>query len=146
MNEQSGSRGEANFVWKCKNCKVRPTTEHAMSEQLLTSPQREHSANVKSAPIAYKQTSPPKPMNIIEFDCRGLEFTEFRPDVRQPLSRECHALQCLTGEQGEWLATGSESNAPFTSIELGEGEWFDYDDKQGEEVSIKDIKWEIRRA
>lgn len=22
MNEQSGSRGEANFVWKCKNCKV----------------------------------------------------------------------------------------------------------------------------
>lgn len=22
MNEQSGSRGEANFVWRCKNCKV----------------------------------------------------------------------------------------------------------------------------
>ena len=22
MNEMSGSRGEANFVWKCKNCKV----------------------------------------------------------------------------------------------------------------------------
>jgi hypothetical protein len=22
MNEQSGSKGEANFVWKCKNCKV----------------------------------------------------------------------------------------------------------------------------
>lgn len=22
-NEMSGSRGEANFVWKCKNCKVR---------------------------------------------------------------------------------------------------------------------------
>jgi hypothetical protein len=21
-NEMSGSRGEANFVWKCKNCKV----------------------------------------------------------------------------------------------------------------------------
>jgi hypothetical protein len=24
QNEQSGSRGEANFVWRCKNCKVRP--------------------------------------------------------------------------------------------------------------------------
>jgi len=23
QNEQSGSRGEANFVWRCKNCKVR---------------------------------------------------------------------------------------------------------------------------
>jgi hypothetical protein len=22
MNDMSGSRGEANFVWKCKNCKV----------------------------------------------------------------------------------------------------------------------------
>jgi hypothetical protein len=22
MNEQSGSKGEANFVWRCKNCKV----------------------------------------------------------------------------------------------------------------------------
>lgn len=22
QNEQSGSRGEANFVWRCKNCKV----------------------------------------------------------------------------------------------------------------------------
>jgi hypothetical protein len=22
QNEMSGSRGEANFVWKCKNCKV----------------------------------------------------------------------------------------------------------------------------
>lgn len=25
-HEQSGSRGEANFVWKCKNCKVRSST------------------------------------------------------------------------------------------------------------------------
>lgn len=24
MNDISGSRGEANFVWKCKNCKVFP--------------------------------------------------------------------------------------------------------------------------
>lgn len=23
QNSQSGSRGDANFVWKCKNCKVR---------------------------------------------------------------------------------------------------------------------------
>ncbi|KAH0846563.1 hypothetical protein AYO21_11423 [Fonsecaea monophora] len=109
MNEQSGSRGEANFVWKCKNCK------------------RESSATIKAAPAKYEQNSPAKPKNIIDIDCRGLEFTDFKPD-------------------GEWEATGIESGTKFSGIDLSEGEWFDYDEKAGEEVSIKDIKWQIRRA
>ncbi|KAH0541999.1 hypothetical protein FGG08_003548 [Glutinoglossum americanum] len=89
--------------------------------------QRESSATIKPAPVPYKQASPPKRQNIIEFDCRGLEFTEFKAD-------------------GEFLATGMESSTPFSGVDLQEGEWFDYDEKAGEEVSIKDIKWEIRRA
>ncbi len=48
--------------------------------------------------------------------------------------------------QGEWLATGEESGTKFEAIELHEGEWFDYDEKSSEEVSIKDIKFEIKRA
>ena len=48
--------------------------------------------------------------------------------------------------QGEWEATGVESNSKFTGIDLTEGEWFDYDEKAGDEVSIKDIKWAIKRA
>ena len=48
--------------------------------------------------------------------------------------------------QGDFKATGIESNTPFTAIDLTVVEWHDYDDKAGEEVSIKDIKWEIRRA
>ncbi|KAH8601329.1 hypothetical protein B0O99DRAFT_254373 [Bisporella sp. PMI_857] len=107
-NEMSGSRGEANFVWKCKSCG------------------RESSASIKAAPLAYNQASPPTRQKIIEFDCRGLEFTEFKPE-------------------GEWLATGLESGSKFTAIDLTEGEWFDYDEKAGDEVSIKDLKWEIRR-
>ncbi len=47
--------------------------------------------------------------------------------------------------KGEWLATGIDSGSKFTAIDLTEGEWFDYDEKAGEEVSIKDLKWEIRR-
>jgi hypothetical protein len=43
---------------------------------------RESSANIKAAPTAYKQSEPPKAQNILEFDCRGLEFTEFLPEVR----------------------------------------------------------------
>jgi len=108
-NEIHGSRGEANFVFKCRNCK------------------RESSASIKAAPLAYPQSSPPKAQNVIEFDCRGLEFTDFKPD-------------------GEWQAKGLESTTSFTGMDLTEGEWFDYDEKAGEEVSIKDIKWEIRRA
>ncbi|EME78272.1 uncharacterized protein MYCFIDRAFT_64290 [Pseudocercospora fijiensis CIRAD86] len=109
QNEQSGSRGEANFVWKCKNCK------------------REHSANIVDKPKSYAQQSPAKLQNILTFDCRGLEFVEFKAD-------------------GEWNAIGIESGTKFSGIDLTEGEWFDYDEKAGEEVSIKDIKWEIRRA
>ncbi|KAF2152311.1 DUF866-domain-containing protein [Myriangium duriaei CBS 260.36] len=108
-NELSGSRGEANFVWRCKNCK------------------REHSASIKEAPKVYEAQAPAKAKNIIELDCRGLEFVEFKAD-------------------GDWLATGAESGTKFTGIDLTEGEWFDYDEKTSEEVSIKDIKWEIRRA
>ncbi|KAK4210015.1 hypothetical protein QBC37DRAFT_429435 [Rhypophila decipiens] len=109
MNEMSGSRGEANFVWKCKNCK------------------RESSATIMAAPKAYEQTEPPKAQKILEFDCRGLEFTEFIPD-------------------GEWLAEGVDSNTKFTAIDLSEGEWFEYDEKANDEVSIKELKWDINRA
>jgi hypothetical protein len=43
--------------------------------------QRESSATIKAAPVAYQQASPPTSQKILEFDCRGLEFTEFMPDV-----------------------------------------------------------------
>jgi hypothetical protein len=87
MNEMSGSRGEANFVWKCKNCKVACLScngHHAFPTMLPWSDkmQRESSASIKAAPVPYDRSEPPKPHKILEFDCRGLEFTEFKPEVR----------------------------------------------------------------
>jgi len=105
--------------------------------------QRESTANIKSAPAAYIQTSQPKPMRIFEIDCRGLEFTDFKADVTLFLSRG--KLRWMIW-QGEWMAKGFESTTKFSGVDLQEGEWFDYDEKAGEEVSIKDIKWEITRA
>jgi hypothetical protein len=140
----SGSRGEANFVWKCKNCKVAlpiPSSPH----HLLTSFKREHSASIKAPPAAYAQTDPPKTVNILEFDCRGLEFTEFKAEVRTTCANGSHASE-LTWLQGEFLATGAETGTKFAGIDLAEDEWFDYDEKAGEEVSITGVKWEIRRA
>ncbi|KAK4461618.1 hypothetical protein QBC42DRAFT_269725 [Cladorrhinum samala] len=108
QEEISGSRGEANFVWKCKNCK------------------RESSASILAAPTAYDAPSKP-PQKILTFDCRGLEFVEFVPE-------------------GEWQVDGAESNTKFEGIDLSEGEWYDYDEKAGDEVNIKELKWEIVRA
>ena len=50
--------------------------------------QKESSANIKNPPRPYQHGSPPTRQNIIEFDCRGLEFTAFRPDV-------CEILRCF---------------------------------------------------
>jgi hypothetical protein len=78
----SGSRGEANFVWRCKNCKVIiPLEDDRHRETRLTWMQREHSANIKAAPATYEQTDPPKKVNVLEFDCRGLEFIDFKAEV-----------------------------------------------------------------
>jgi hypothetical protein len=63
MNPLSSSRGEANFVWKCKNCK------------------RESSATIKAAPAIYPAQEPAKAKNVIDIDCRGCEFVEFKGDV-----------------------------------------------------------------
>jgi len=44
------------------------------------------------------------------------------------------------------LAEGTDSGTKFTAIDLTEGEWFDYDEKAGEEVGITNLKWEIVRS
>lgn len=81
---------------------------------------------IRAAPKPYTQCSPPKKQNILEFECRGCEFKEF-------------------SAEGNWLAEGLESGTKFSEIDLTD-EWFEYDEKAGEEVTIKDIKWEIRRG
>lgn len=84
-------------------------------------------AVIKNAPKAYQYQEHRKSDTILTFECRGCEFTEFKPE-------------------GEWEAKGIDKNTPFTGIDLSEGEWFDYDEKAKAEVSIKEIEWEIKRA
>lgn len=82
---------------------------------------------IKNPPIPYEQMEVPKAKRILEFECRGCEFVEFKPE-------------------GNWEARGVDTNTPFKEIDLDEGDWFDYDEKSAVEVSIKDLKWEIKRA
>ncbi|RFU73001.1 hypothetical protein TARUN_9259 [Trichoderma arundinaceum] len=109
------------FKVQCTSC--RETHENYVGVNRF----RESSATIKAAPTAYEQGEPPKAQKLFEFDCRGLEFTEFKPE-------------------GDWLADGTDSGTKFTGIDLTDGEWFDYDEKAGEEVSIKELTWEIKRA
>lgn len=51
----------------------------------------------------------------------------------------------LTSTQGEWEAKGTESSTPFNGIDLSD-EWYDYDEKAGDEVSVKEINWDIVKA
>ena len=80
-----------------------------------------------SGPTPYTISSPPKQQNILTFECRGCELLEFK-------------------SEGEWIVTGEESGTKFAGVDLEEGEWYDCDGKTAREVSIKDIKWEIKRA
>ncbi|KAJ9490001.1 hypothetical protein VN97_g3280 [Penicillium thymicola] len=107
-HEIPGSRGEANFVWKCRLCT------------------KTHTASIISGPKPYEAQEKQNTQKIIEMDCRGLEFIEFKPD-------------------GEWEAKAVESTTTFSGIDLLEGEWYDYDEKKGEEVSIKEITWTVGR-
>lgn len=101
-------------------------------------------------PKSYPQQDPPKSKNVITMDCRGLEFVDFKADVCSSLKRchcKCKRYRCDANTiQGEWQAVGAESGTKFTGIDLTEGEWYDYDEKAGEEVSIVNVIWEIRRA
>ena len=84
-----------------------------------------------------------------EYDSEVVECApkELARTIAAELSRSGrHSLVAPEGMPGEWLAEGTESGTKFTGIELTDGEWYDYDEKAGEEVSVQNLAWEIRRA
>ncbi|KAJ1929187.1 hypothetical protein EC988_010122, partial [Linderina pennispora] len=60
-NSISGSRGEANFVMRCKFCK------------------RESSASIEGSPKPYTADDSGSMATILSLECRGLEPVEFEP-------------------------------------------------------------------
>ena len=107
----TGSRGQANFVFKCKQCKS------------------EHTAAIQRTDKTVLVEDAGKSISILTIDSRGMDFVEFHPI-------------------GQFQCKGTESSPPtaFNEVDLSEGEWYDYDDKAGEEVSITDVDWSIVRV
>lgn len=100
-----------------------------------------------AGPHSYEANDQRKGTKVIDLDCRGLEFTEFKADVRYVRLVLCGRLHAnVFVFQGDWEAKGIESGSPFSGIDLSEGEWYDYDEKAGDEVSIKEISWTVGRS
>lgn len=105
--EITGSRGEASFVYRCKECK------------------NEHSASIKTtgnALVAEKNEW----VRLLEIDARGVDFNDFIAE-------------------GKFSCVGSDSGTKFNEVDLSDNEWYDYDEKAGEEVSITDVEWSVTR-
>lgn len=74
-------------MWKCKICQVPPPTlllfyEYDSETKLIN--QKTNSASVTAGPNTYEADEKRKGQKVLDFDCRGLELTEFKPDVRFP--------------------------------------------------------------
>ncbi|KAM3717991.1 UPF0587 protein [Dirofilaria immitis] len=97
-----GSRGTANMLGKCKLCSRLNSLEI-----------------VKDSFRPYKNSDDYD--ELIRFDCRGLEPTDFDP-------------------QSGWRAIGTESGTVFENIDLIEKEWVDYDEKAAQPTEISEIQ------
>ncbi|KAJ2800216.1 hypothetical protein H4R20_004141 [Coemansia guatemalensis] len=87
---------------------------------------REGSATIVSKPIEYTDKDSGKFASILSIECRGLEPVEFEP-------------------RDGWRVVGTESQAKF-DVDLTEGEWYDYDEDAGVEISVTEIKAQFVRA
>ncbi|RXK35811.1 hypothetical protein M231_06905 [Tremella mesenterica] len=137
--EITGSRGHANFVWRCHNCKKENT-----ASIIPTPPSKSIS------PTPY--TTSGQWDTLISLDCRGLEFTKFhfvgkwkcRPDVQVEEEGEGEGEGGGRGK-GNRNGKGKGKKQEF-EVEFEDGRWDDYDDINGIPVGINDNKSEIRRA
>jgi hypothetical protein len=50
---------------------------------VLITTQKTHTASILGGPKAYEAQEKQKGLKFLELDCRGLEFTEFKPDVSE---------------------------------------------------------------
>ncbi|WWC91268.1 uncharacterized protein L201_006211 [Kwoniella dendrophila CBS 6074] len=125
-HEISGSKGTANFVWRCGNCKKEHSASFAPSNP---SPK---SKSKSILPLSYKsETASLEP--LICLDCRGLEFVEFHP---------------LNGLWKAKTETGKkEFEIDWNELQKeNEDRWDDYDDDSNQAVSVAEVKSKIQRA
>lgn len=126
-HEMAGSRGEASFTMKCKFCGNEMSINLSHFEEALWNSEAE---SYDSGPITtsrkkhgIKNVSGNAGL-LWQLDCRGCDISKFNPqNITFVVELQQGKMECI--------------------IEEGEDEWYDYDDNQGEEVSITEIKFDI---
>lgn len=131
---------EYTFVIECTNCREehdRPITINLFEKHDLQKSRGDALFIYKCASCGHEKSTTitrtkeslsesGKWATILEIDSRGMELKKFNPEGR---------FQCV----------GCDSGTHFDEVDLEESEWYDYDDKVGEEVSITEVKWELAR-
>lgn len=126
--ELQRSRGEANLVVNCPNCR------------------RENSASyVVRKPGSKEETQPGEISPWTEIDAEDqnewhtLCTVEFRGI--QPLDP---TIDTVLPDGVTWMCRGTDSNTPFADVQFEDGEWHDYDEKANDEVGITDValRWQ----
>ncbi|ODV87826.1 hypothetical protein CANARDRAFT_193326 [[Candida] arabinofermentans NRRL YB-2248] len=112
-HEIQGSRGEANFIFKCGFCGKHSNVE-------LSKPKKFEAYNISDST---------KKVAILDMEARGLDLVEFIP---------VGLFQCSGCDE-----EGNLSGTKFKDVDLSDNEWYDYDDDAAREVSITETKWEI---
>ncbi|RCK54881.1 hypothetical protein Cantr_04585 [Candida viswanathii] len=118
-HEISGSRGDASFIFRCRECKNEHSINIVPTGEKLRAEEEEEEEG--------KGRKKDKWVSLLEIDSRGLDFLRFVPN-------------------GEFQCVGTETGTVFDEVDLSEGEWYDVDENTNDEVSIVDVKWEISRT
>jgi hypothetical protein len=82
---------------------------------------RQGTATIKITGKSYTIEDNGKAVRMADVDIRGLDLTEFKADGK---------FQCI-GDKG----------TKFEEVDLEDNEWFDYDEKAGQEVSVTEVQW-----
>ncbi|KAK9897730.1 DUF866-domain-containing protein [Cystobasidium minutum MCA 4210] len=115
--EISGSRGTANFVFRCDFCKRE-------SSVVFDDPKGKSPVN---GVHTLEKSEVNQASTLAVFECRGCEFVDFEP-------------------RGSWKCKGAESGTVFEDVEFEDGRWDDYDEKAGVPVSISEISAKFERT
>ncbi|GAA5903398.1 hypothetical protein JCM6882_006537 [Rhodosporidiobolus microsporus] len=115
--EISGSRGEANLVWRCQMCK----REHTISF--------DDSFKRDKAAYTLENSEEQKFASLAVLECRGCEVTQFDPK----------GVWTCKGSESNTVFDEVE-------ISLDEPEWNDYDEKSSAPVSVMEVETKVVRA
>jgi len=114
----SGSRGEANFVWKCGFCKRESSINH------------DDSFKRGAAFYTFEDSESQKYAAVAVLDCRGCEIVAFDPKG----TWSCKGVE-----------SGLPFSEVELSLDDPDG-WNDYDEKSGQPVSVTEFESKIERA